>query len=80
MRFPPFVLSFNCLAKSRLCAANASKGESSGGISPATCKRGEGNERSDGDGKPLLPVPIAPYDCDRRSMKLGLLAISPVGG
>jgi hypothetical protein len=36
MRFPPLALSSNCFASSRLCAANASRGESSGGMSPAT--------------------------------------------
>jgi hypothetical protein len=72
MRLPPFVVSSSCFASSRLCAANASRGESSGGISPATCRRGDGRPRREGEGK---AVPKGPWDCDRRSMKFGLAAI-----
>lgn len=64
MRFSPLALSSSCFASRRLCAANASRGESSGGISPATWRRGDGN-----------PDPKGPCDCDRRSMKPGLPAI-----
>lgn len=38
---PAFVLSSSCLASSRLCRAKASRGDSSGGISPAICRRGD---------------------------------------
>lgn len=38
---PPFALSSSCLASSRLWRAKASRGDSSGGISPATCNRGD---------------------------------------
>ncbi|PQE20185.1 hypothetical protein CJF30_00001472 [Rutstroemia sp. NJR-2017a BBW] len=71
MRLPPCALSVNCFAKSRLCAANASKGESSGGISPTRCSLGDGNAR--GDGSALLALLSCPWECDRRSMKAGLL-------
>jgi hypothetical protein len=36
MRFPALLSSFNCRARRRLCMANASRGEYSGGASPAT--------------------------------------------
>ena len=45
-RFPSFAPSSNLRASIRLWAANASNGERSGGISPATCKRGDGNGRA----------------------------------
>jgi hypothetical protein len=35
------VFSWSCLASSRLWRAKASKGDSSGGASPAMCKRGD---------------------------------------
>lgn len=76
MRFPSLMLSSNCCAKSRLCAAKASSGERSGGISPATCIRGDGIPLGEplGDGR---AAPIGPWDLDLRSMKLGRLAILP---
>jgi hypothetical protein len=55
MRFPPLVLSSSCLASNRLWAAKASNGDSSGGISPATCRRGDGKPR--GDGRPCANGP-----------------------
>jgi hypothetical protein len=71
MRLPPLVVSSNCLASNRLWAAKASNGDSSGGISPATCRRGDGKPRGDG-----RPCPKGPWDCDRKSMKLGRCAIA----
>lgn len=41
MRRPCFALSSSCLARSRLCSAKASRGESSGGTSPARWRRGD---------------------------------------
>ena len=41
MRRPCLALSSSCLASSRLCMAKASRGESSGGASPATWSRGD---------------------------------------
>lgn len=38
---PSLLLSCNCRARSRLCMAKASNGDSSGGISPATWRRGD---------------------------------------
>lgn len=71
-RLPPALSCSSCRASSRLCAANASRGDSSGGTSPATCNLGDGRPLRDGDGRPF---PNGPWDCDRRSMKLGLFAI-----
>ena len=76
MRLPPFVVSSSCFANSRLWAANASRGESSGGISPATWRRGDGKPRREGEGN---AVAKGPWDCDRKSMKLGLVAIFGTG-
>jgi hypothetical protein len=70
--FPCFALSSNCLASSRLCAANASSGDSSGGTSPAMCNLGEGSDRRDGEGR--VP-PKGPWDCDRRSINIGRFVI-----
>ena len=52
-RLPAALLSSSCFASMRLCAANASSGESWGGISPARCIRGEGRPR--GEGAPFPP-------------------------
>lgn len=60
IRRPSFALSSNCLASSRLCCAKASRGESSGGASPATCMRGDRKGRE---------TDIC--DFDRRSIKSG---------
>jgi hypothetical protein len=49
--FPPRALSSSCFASSRLCAAKASSGDSSGGISPAICSLGDGRLLNDGDGR-----------------------------
>ncbi len=70
MRLPSLMLSSSCLANKRLCAANASRGERSGGTSPTTCKRGD--VRGLGDGSPLV---CGPCDLDRKSMKFGLFAM-----
>lgn len=71
IRLPALLLSSNCFASNLLCAAKASRGDSSGGTSPATHNRG--------DGRPLLgdgiPVPKGPCDCDRRSIKFGRVVI-----
>lgn len=61
MRRPCFALSSSCFASSRLCNANASRGESSGGASPATWRRGDRNGRETEEA----------CDFDRRSMKSG---------
>lgn len=61
MRRPPLELSSDsCLASRRLCKANASRGESSGGASPATWRRGERRDRD-----------TEACEVDRKSMKLG---------
>ena len=60
MRFPAFVSSFSCLARARLCIANASRGEYSGGTSPATWIRGDRRGRDS-----------EACDWDRRSRKSG---------
>lgn len=57
-RFPSFAPSSNLRASIRLWAANASNGERSGGISPATCKRGDGNGRANAS----LLAPSGPWE------------------
>ena len=57
-RFPSLAPSSSLRASMRLCAAKASRGERSGGISPAMCKRGEGSGRE----KASLVVPSGPWE------------------
>lgn len=59
--FPAFALCCSCFANKRLCKANASRGDNSGGTSPATWSRGDFNGREDREDD----------DCDRKSMKFG---------
>lgn len=66
--FPFLSLSSNCFANNRLCAANASRGDNSGGTSPAIHNRGDGSDRRDGDG---ISPPMGPWDCDLRSINIG---------
>lgn len=60
MRFPALLSSLSCFARRRLCMANASSGENSGGTSPATWRRGERSGRD-----------TEAWDWDRRSMYSG---------
>ena len=55
IRFSPFMPLSSSFARRLLWAAKASRGDNSGGTSPAICKRGDG--RLLGDGR---PVPIGP--------------------
>lgn len=55
-----FALCSSCFASIRLCSANASSGDSSGGASPATWSRGDFSGRE-----------MEVCDCDRRSIKVG---------
>jgi hypothetical protein len=65
-RFPSLlVVSWSCRANSRLCKAKASKGDSSGGASPATWSRGDRRAREE-EAAEL-------EDWDRRSSKDGRL-------
>lgn len=69
--FPSLLLSCSCLASSRLCSAKASRGDSSGGASPAMCMRG--------DRKGLEVVEFADwFELDRKSSKLGRVAMVDV--
>lgn len=61
IRRPCLALSSSCFFKSRLCIAKASRGESSGGASPATWRRGDRRGRE-----------TEACDFDLRSMKSGL--------
>lgn len=71
MRCPLLALSSSCFANSRPCAAKASKGERSGGMSPALCStRGEGNALGEG-----CPWRDEVSDLGGRSMKLGRASI-----
>lgn len=66
---PSLVVSCSCFASSRLCIANASKGDSSGGTSPATCTRG--------DRSGFEPDEVAElFELDRRSSMLGRLSMA----
>ncbi len=60
MRRPVLEPSSSCLASRRLCRAMASRGDSSGGASPATWRRGDRSGRE-----------TDACDCERRSMKFG---------
>lgn len=62
---PPFALSSSCLASSRLWSAKASRGESSGGCSPATCRRGDLRGRW-----------TEACDSGRRSIWVGLVGVA----
>ena len=66
---PSLLLSSSCLASSRLCMANMSKGDIDGGMSPAKCCiLGDGN----GCGEVwVLRVCTVSDDLALRSMKLG---------
>lgn len=62
---PSFALSCSCFASKRLCRANASRGDSSGGASPAMCIRGDRRG-------PREPVELAePCELARRSKRPG---------
>lgn len=66
-RFPSLlVVPWSCRASSRLCKAKASKGESSGGASPATWSRGDRKGREAEEAAELT-------EWDRRSSKDGRL-------
>lgn len=66
-RFPSLlVVSWSCRASSRLCKAKASKGDSSGGASPATWRRGDRRGREEVDTAELT-------EWDRKSNKDGRL-------
>lgn len=71
-RLPWLPVCSNCFASNRLCAANASSGDNSGGICPAICNLGSGVARLLGDGSPKAE---GSKDLDLMSMKLGLVDI-----
>lgn len=69
---PSLALSWSCLASSRLCSAKASRGDSSGGASPATWRRGDRRG-------PREPVEEAePCESARRSSRLGRLDMATI--
>lgn len=68
---PVLELSSNCFVSSRVCAANASSGESAGGTSPARCIRG------DFSGRAKLAREVD--ESALRSMKVGRCAIVKAG-
>jgi hypothetical protein len=77
-RLPAALLSSSsCFASMRLCAAKASRGDNWGGTAPARCNRGDGKPPR-GDAMPL-PSRTPLCDCERTSMKVGLLAIFSSG-
>jgi hypothetical protein len=60
--------SWSCLASIRLCIAKASRGDSSGGASPAMCIRGERSGFEDDEAFEL-------FELDLRSSRVGRVAI-----
>ena len=76
-RRPSLLLSSNCFARRRLCAANMSSGDIAGGMSPARCCiLGDGCPERD-DKKPGSDSE-EPFGFDDKSMKVGRLIVKGV--